>query len=761
MAWSAAMLERLPLCGHVFAPIRFARGAFLCYSNLKTTKLTPEQKAFFARQCDDDFENDGGINLKGELSALQFGTRYGLRKGTVSKWRSRNRKGLTLNPKKGRPPAIDEQGLAKLFQLLKKGKPDAPGAKKRKGLALYTVDEAKELMENVKKESSERQHGVLLKVVDSDDEEDDRCDDPRPMDYRTFKKHKKRKLVDTGTGEVTRWNSGKGQVNTYARADALADNRLALKMGVVLLATASETPNQIFWNNDGSTMISQSDGSGAEMVRIVSSKNTKAIEGALQSTTFQQELGICLKWEQLATADGCMGRVCICVAIPNMPEGQFYRKDVKGLTNTTDLGAIGTIYVAKTRCMRPDPSSPPEVVTAWQDYMQHVLIPDVSSLADKLDLRDETGTRYDSVVTIDGEAVILNNLLGTTLQALLDAKLISVIKVVPSGTARHNGCDAGDVFRDKNAGLKYLEKHPSVDYTNAQLNHELGVFWDDLKKQYPDVDISAAYIKKVNQGIQKFVWVTKNKGFVTPQKIQEGFVRAGQKFKTGEVSARPVPGFETSLRDFHKIVTALCTTPLLPGELDTIYDHVPAMVASVKTRGRLEDEVLDGMGVLMRPAGELKQRDALTLCQQGPTVITHEETVARYLAWKGRKDRLPKGPPKTDEEKELAKLEKKLAAQLAAQLKKAAGQGEARQKKEAEKARRDALGAQGRKAEDQVKKQAKEAADSAKMAANKARLLELRALLQIGPQEIDDEEEQGEVGQEDEEEQQLDEDEDN
>ena len=55
-------------------------------------------------------------------------------------------------------------------------------------------------------------------------------------------------------------------------------------MAIVLVAVAANTPHELFLNNDGSTIISAPDGTGAQMVRIVNSKDSNEINGAIQST---------------------------------------------------------------------------------------------------------------------------------------------------------------------------------------------------------------------------------------------------------------------------------------------------------------------------------------------------------------------------------------------------------------------------------------------------------------------------------------------
>ena len=121
--------------------------------------------------------------------------------------------------------------------------------------------------------------------------------------------------VEQADGSYDAMEYGKGQVNTLARAAALADPRLALKMAITLVAVAANTPHEYVFNNDGSTIISAPDGTGAQMVRIVNSKDSKEVNGAMQSTAYQGGLCCIQKVELLISAAGHYGRVCIVIQV--------------------------------------------------------------------------------------------------------------------------------------------------------------------------------------------------------------------------------------------------------------------------------------------------------------------------------------------------------------------------------------------------------------------------------------------------------------
>jgi hypothetical protein len=58
------------------------------------------------------------------------------------------------------------------------------------------------------------------------------------------------------------------------------------------------------------------------------------------------------------------------------------------------------------------------------------------------------------------------------------------------------------------------------------------------------------------------------------------------------------------------------------------------MIASARARGRLEDEVLDELGIPRGP--NFNERDRKVLNQQGPPIVTHRHTVARFEAYNER-----------------------------------------------------------------------------------------------------------------------------
>ena len=111
------------------------------------------------------------------------------------------------------------------------------------------------------------------------------------------------------------------------------------------------------------------------------------------------------------------------------------------------------------------------------------------------------------------------------------------------------------------------------------------------------------------------------------------FERAGQKIVFGAVPERTVFGFERSKRNFHHILNKLCTTELPASEIDKVYLHAPEMIVNALEMGRLKNVLLNLMGMFSLPPGEYKDRDEKTVCQQGPTQITHVKPMERFKAW--------------------------------------------------------------------------------------------------------------------------------
>ena len=268
------------------------------------------------------------------------------------------------------------------------------------------------------------------------------------------------------------------------------------------------------------------------------------------------------------------------------------------------------------------------------------------------------------------------------LQDLFHNACVTVIKVVPSGTAEHNSLDNSAIFRDKNAGIRYLEQNPQVNYRNATVEENLKKAYGLLKEKYSDVKekMTSKFVQQNISATLKIVWVYKNKGYVTSEKAIVGFVRSGQRFGADEEITRRVMGREDTPINFHKIITKTTTANLSTSDIDMIYEHAPAMIRSSLARGRLEDSVLDEMGVLMND-GSHKQRDNLVLWQQGPVIITHAKTVERHEAYKQRhitaaaeklavKTALKKNKKQEKAKKALAnRLEKERQKEIAARAK--------------------------------------------------------------------------------------------
>ena len=136
------------------------------FSDLKGTKLTAEQKNFFARQCKGQQEvGEPDITL-GDSNRL-FSSRYGLSQGVTCRWVANWVSPYAVNNSgRGRPTSIDEEGMQAFFAVVKEGK-KAPGKSKAKQKkTLYTGPEVNELLNEHFRKSQKRKGHQL-------DEDDD------------------------------------------------------------------------------------------------------------------------------------------------------------------------------------------------------------------------------------------------------------------------------------------------------------------------------------------------------------------------------------------------------------------------------------------------------------------------------------------------------------------------------------------------------------------------------------------------------------
>jgi hypothetical protein len=210
---------------------------------------------------------------------------------------------------------------------------------------------------------------------------------------------------------------GKGQVQTEARFKGLMCTRQAVQQAVMVETKMGHLPDWCKYNVDASTMIIEGQGDGSDMYRVVSCAEadaweTKLLQDPLTSIRFQAGLDMGLKWMFLANGNGDFGRMVLLISVPGMPEGRFYYAQVQGLVFGEDSTKVGSVYFAKSRCMKGLPDNDRQAVAddqngtcnGWSHYFQGPFLEDIKHYADAYDtINPATGVRFENVCTIDGE----------------------------------------------------------------------------------------------------------------------------------------------------------------------------------------------------------------------------------------------------------------------------------------------------------------------------------------------------------------------
>lgn len=679
----------------IFAPSNpLSRNHEARFNSLEGVDLTGAQKDFIAGQCLGNIGDE--VDIRFGESGRAIKRRYSLTEGTVNVWIKNVRNGVKNADRRGPPNALDEQGLFDFHTEVKAGKTVA-GKGRKHTKALFTHEEVSVTMSK---------HARLTKVRRGH-ENVDVDEGTVALSRKTVEKIKKvrfdacfsflyscycrflaiclsivstlihqRKAVNPVTGESTRVQSGKGQVQTTARNSALSCVRMAVQQAVMVEAKMGHLPDWQKWNVDASTMIIKTTGTDAVIYRIVSNEEAdaweqKLLKDPLTTVRFQSGLDMGLKWMHLGNGNGDFGPMTLIIAVPGMPEGRFYYCEVKGLVFGEDSTKIGRVYFAKTRCMKGlsgnEEADTENSCNPWSHYFQNPFIQDIDYYARSYNtINPDTNEPYESVCTIDGESCIDRELLDPAVFEKLSAAKIQLVKNRPSGTEKDNSNDASDNFRDKNTGLQMCVSK-CIDTSNSFLEANLRDAFAAMRAAYPSVTMTAEHQRKVIGGCTRFVYVCRNK-YVTPQKQVIGFQRTFETRVPNMPLLYPIPGREKSTVDAARLINHLCTTAITTPDMENIIRNFNEMVAIQDATGRVDNEVMDRLQICKLPVGEHKDRDRFCLAQQGPLDLTHPETRLREAGYNRRKEIAAEEKAYTDahalvqktEEKKLAAVKKKL-----------------------------------------------------------------------------------------------------
>ena len=262
------------------------------------------------------FHDNDKTDLIGKMSQNQFMDKYNLKRGTCRGW-LKGKVGV-----KGRPNAIDSDGITMVFDKVAVGTAAKRGGRKDP----FRRPSCQEIGSCQAKQETSNRQGKNVHPMEG------------TMDEKTIQKYKKLK-VDSRPIQ-----SGKGQVLTQARCNSKKGPTLAIQMAITVMAVKDNHPATNKWNVDGTTCLIESDGAGGLQHRIINPRDDLT---PLETTRHQQGLNSLVEYMHLNNANGDLGLLCVIVCVSGMPENAFFHTAVVGLTNSIDSTQVGHIIMPR------------------------------------------------------------------------------------------------------------------------------------------------------------------------------------------------------------------------------------------------------------------------------------------------------------------------------------------------------------------------------------------------------------------------------
>ena len=374
------------------------------------------------------------------------------------------------------------------------------------------------------------------------------------------------------------------------------------------------------------------DGSG-QFVCIVQDKNNQT---PATSVDIPNALSIFIKWFHLCNAAGDVGPLVVIMAVDKLSEDEFFAAKVPWLSNVNKPGDCGWFYLSKKRA---------GCKALWNHFFVNVVIPTLKENAIQYQDVDESGIPLRTFFSTDGEAIILNEAMDESVLSAFQLASIDYMKGPPSCTSRHQPLDVASTFRDVKAGVRQVTAK-LIPYTKKELSDSLEIYFQHFKEKYPSIELNSEWKLKAIMGLQKLHYVLINK-YLTPAKMAAGFTKCGQHVVTNNSSSNDgsTVCFDTIMRQSFYELTA--------EEKNLLISCKDQVVEQFRSTGRVTNEFLDSLDIPKCP--EAANRDELILSRQDVQLITHEDSVTRFLAMRARND-----PSVKDLEKRKADAEKRL-----------------------------------------------------------------------------------------------------
>lgn len=500
---------------------------------------------------------------------------------------------------------------------------------------------------------------------------------------------------------------------TTSREGALSCVQHVYGQGIVAAEYMGHLPAASKYNQDKTTF-EYKPNSDNKMVWIVHDKNDQT---PIASSEVTSTMSTFISWISLGAADGYIGDTVLLAQVDGIPEGEFFKSEVIGLTHSSETTKKGTIYYCKSRAGN---------AAMYKDMYTTSTFPQIDKRAKELE--ELTGSPVHSVLTSDGEAVALSSLAAVVAVAAM--VFLHLMKLLAGGTSKVQPWDVCKIYESVKAGVKYINNN-DINTSNAVLEHSMQQSIAALRAKYPGADTLKLTANKATQLIDAvgvIVWALKAKRYVTPEKMIQGWFESGlhclrpdEKGYTPPLF--PVVGHEALTVDIDKMIKATYVQVPRP-EYQNMIDRAPAAMDYARANGRLTHaHMTDVLKIYRDPNVVYKDRDGLCITYAGATLISHAESILRNIEWK---EAHKKPAP---EDMEAAQVRKKAQALVDKTEKLAVRVAATKAKNDAEKARFAALSPAEKKQDKADKKIQRETAARQKEEANAAALEAARALL--------------------------------
>jgi hypothetical protein len=158
-----------------------------------------------------------------------------------------------------------------------------------------------------------------------------------------------------------------------ARAAACACIRLVYIYAMVVETVCQYLSPYYKWNFDATTLVVTCSGDG---MKVCVFRETGDPHKQVTTTTggsANGELALLVKSMCLGNAGGEIGTTMFMYALPTMADDKFFTCEVRGLSNSSSIGAKGRVYIAQTRGGTP---------AMWRHMFTEVILKDIKASAD-------------------------------------------------------------------------------------------------------------------------------------------------------------------------------------------------------------------------------------------------------------------------------------------------------------------------------------------------------------------------------------------